>query len=184
MLTTNIKAPEFKFKNQKEKEHNFPKDFAGKWCVLFFLRHLGCPLCQEKISELKKSYQKYLDENAEVFVVVEATEKRVKTFAQKKEINFQLIPDKEKKFYRAYQVGAGGIKEFLAPIVFKATLRATLKGHFHGRFEGSEFQKPACFIIDPKGNLVYAKYGKNIADVIGEKELFDKLEELKEKKNE
>ena len=52
----------------------------------------------------------------------------------------------------------------LAPNVLKESVKATLKGYMHGKFEGDEFQKPADFIIAPDGKILWAHYGKDISD--------------------
>jgi len=184
MLKIFESAPKFEFKDQTGKNFKFPDDFNGKWLALFFLRHLGCPLCLEKIKELKKSEQKYKDQGVLVFVVVQSTASRVKEFSAKKQINFHLIGDFERRLYDLYQVAKGGLADFLAPSVLAASIRATFKGNFHGAFEGDELQKPAIFIIDPAGVLVFMEYGKNIANTINEKRFFQVLAKLKERKKE
>jgi len=181
MLKIGSLAPEFEFEDQRGKKFRFPEDFKGKWLALFFLRHLGCPLCMEKINELKKSEQKYQAEGVELFVVVQSTLNRVSQYAQKRGINFFLIGDYEKRLYALYQVFRGGISALLSPKVLIATTRATLKGNFHGRFEGDELQKPAIFIINPEGKLAFLEYGRDIASVMNEKRFFEVLKSLKGK---
>ena len=181
MLELGKPAPEFEFENHKGERYKFPGDFSGKWLGLFFLRHLGCPLCKEKISELKENQARYQAEGVELFVLVESTPRRVQEYGKKEGIDFHLISDREKRIYQLYQVSRGSFGDFFSPSVLSASLRATFKGHFHGRFEGDEFQRPACFIVAPSGKLVYSKYGKNIAKIITEEEFFEVLKMLKEK---
>ena len=118
-------------------------------------------------------------EGVELFVVVESTPRRIQEYSKKEGIDFHLISDREKRIYQLYQVSRGSFGDFFFPSVLSASLRATFKGYFHGKFEGDEFQRPACFIVAPSGKLVYAKYGKNIADVINEEEFFKALAQLK-----
>jgi len=181
MLKMNSPAPEFEFEDQRGKKFRFPMDFKGKWLALFFLRHLGCPLCMEKINELKTSRGKYQTKGVEIFVVAQSTLNRVRQYAQKKGIDFFLIGDYEKRLYALYQVFPGGISALLSPKVLVATIRATLKGNLHGKFEGDELQKPAVFIIDPEGKLAYVEYGRDIASVMDERRFFEVLEPLKGK---
>ena len=180
MLKIGSFAPGFEFEDQKGKKFRFPENFKGKWLALFFLRHLGCPLCQEKINELKKSQPKYKAEGIELFVVVQSTLNRVKQYSQRKGIDFYLIGDYERKLYELYQVSKGGISALLSPRVMVASIRATLKGNFHGKFEGDELQKPAVFIIDPEGKIAYLEYGKDIASIITEQKFFEIIKSLKE----
>jgi len=182
MLNSGELAPKFEFNGQDGKKINFPADFKGKWLALIFLRHLGCPLCMEKINELASNQQKYKDQGLEPLVVVQSTEKRVKDYAQKKGVKFSMIPDHERRIYELYGVVKGGLGAFLAPAVTIATIRATLKGNFHGPFEGDELQKPASFIIDPDGKLAFLEYGRNIADITKETKLFEAFAQVKAKK--
>jgi len=115
-------------------------------------------------------------------VVVQSTEKRVKEYILKKGIKFNMIPDHERRIYELYGVAKGGVAAFLAPAVMVASIRATLKGNFHGPFEGDELQKPASFIIGPDGKLAFSEYGKNIADVTKEVKLFEAFAQVKAKK--
>ena len=182
MLNTGELAPKFEFNSQDGKKINFPADFKGKWLALIFLRHLGCPLCMEKINELASNHQKYKDQGLELFVVVQSTEKRVKDYILKKGIKFNMIPDHGRAIYDLYGVAKGGLAAFLAPAVTVATIRATLKGNFHGPFEGDELQKPASFIINPDGKLAFSEYGRNIADVTKEAKLFEAFAQVKARK--
>jgi thioredoxin-dependent peroxiredoxin len=168
MLKVGDAAPKFEFTSQTGKKQNFPEDFKGKWVGVHFLRYVGCPICLEKLDDLIKNQQKYAASGVEILAIVQSTEKRVKTYAEKKGVKFHLVPDRERKLYELYQVDVGGIGAFFAPQVTIATIRTTLKGNFHGAFEGAELQKPASFIIDPQGKLAFAYYGKNIADFISE----------------
>jgi thioredoxin-dependent peroxiredoxin len=182
MLKINEQAPKFEFTGPGGEKNNFPADFKGKWLALIFLRHLGCPLCMEKLNELNANFQKYQDQGLELCVVVQSTEKRVQDYIAKKSIKFNMVPDHGRTIYELYGVAKGGLGAFLAPAVTVATIRATLKGNFHGPFEGDELQKPASFIIDPDGKLAFLEYGKNIADITKEERLFEAFAQAKARK--
>jgi len=182
MLKIGDPAPKFEFEDQSGKKANFPDAFKGKWTGLIFLRTLACPLCMEKINELNKSGRKYQEQGVELLVVVQSTANRVKEYSARKQIQLRLIGDLERKIYSLYGVEIGGLGAFFAPQVMSASIRATVKGHLHGMPEGNELQKPACFIVDPAGTLVYLEYGRNIADIIKEERFFQVLSGLKEGK--
>ncbi len=182
MLKIGEPAPRFEFEDQFGKKTQFPDNFKGGWLGLIFLRTLACPVCMEKLAELKKNEQKYKDQGVQVLVVVQSTLKRVKDYAAKKQIAFPLIGDLERKIYKQYEVALGGLASFMAPQVMVSSLRATFKGHLHGMPEGNELQKPAAFIIDPQGKLVFSDYGKNIADMLTEERFFQVLAQLKQGK--
>lgn len=164
VLAKGEKAGSFKFLDQSGKERKFPEEFGGEKTALFFLRHLGCPLCKAKIAELKTAAPRFKDKGVRLIAVVQSTPRRVAEFWAKEGLSFILVPDREKRLYNAFQVRRGGFKEYTAPSAFKATVRATLQGHMHGRFEGDEFQVPAAFLLAPGGEIVYVHYGKDISD--------------------
>ena len=182
MLGVGDNAPKFEFEDQDGKKYLFPDGFKGKWLALFFLRHLGCPLCMEKLNALKGNFKQYRDSGIDLCVVVQSTPRRVTEYARDKGIPFHLIADHDKVFYDLYGVKRGGIGAFLAPSVMLASVRSTLKGNFHGKFEGDELQKPAAFLVDTQGKIVFADYGKNIADIVGEDEIFKMFNQLKQGK--
>ncbi len=154
----------FSFTDQNGKNLKWPDDFSETKLALFFLRHLGCPLCKEKIDELKKGLSRFEDQGVKVAAVVQATDKRAKQYSAKEMVPYILVPDRDKKLYDLFDVKRGGLKEFTSPAVLKSSLRATLKGHMHGKFEGDEFQVPASFLLSPDGAVLFAYYGKNISD--------------------
>lgn len=158
------KAPEAVFEDHMGKTWRIPDDFRGRRVVLVFLRHLGCPLCLKRIDELKTDFEKFKELGAQLVVFVQSTWERTKKYAEKKAIPFLLVADREKTVYSIYGVEKGGIGAFLTPSVFKKSLSATLKGYMHGAFEGDELQKPAEFVLDENGMVIWAHYGKDISD--------------------
>lgn len=158
------KAPEAVFEDNTGKTWRLPDDFNGKKTVLVFLRHLGCPLCMRRIDELKSDFEKFKSHEAQVIVFVQSTWERARKYAEKKALPFMLVGDREKTVYSIYGVERGGVTALLAPSVLKKSLSATLKGYMHGPFEGDELQKPAEFVLDEKGVVIWAHYGKDISD--------------------
>jgi peroxiredoxin len=166
-------APAFEAKDQKDQTVAVP---GGNKVVLSFLRHLGCPLCQMKLEDLIRHYPAYAAAGVGLIAVVQSVPGHVKKFAERKRVPFSMLSDVERKLYQLYQVPVGGIKEYMAPPVLKATLQATLHGHMHGRFEGHELQIPADFVIGPDGVLSLAHYGQDISDFLGHEALLAALQ--------
>jgi peroxiredoxin len=163
-LVQGDKIKAFSFADQSGKVCKFPDDFPGEKLALFFLRHLGCPLCKVTIADLKAEHARFAAKGVKTVVVVQSTAKRVEEYARKENLPYILVSDREKVLYESFFVRRGGIKEFTAPAAFKKTIRATLKGHMHGAFEGDEFQVPASFLLSPESVVLYAHYGKDISD--------------------
>lgn len=147
---------------------------AGK-TLLVFIRHLGCPLCREIIADLAAAAGEAGKNFGAIVAFTESTAVRVAEFSAKNAIPFSIISDRDKKVFEAYGVGRGGIGSMLGPSVLAATVRATFRGHMHGKFEGSELQLPADFIVDRGGKISLAHYGKNVADHLSVTELIAAL---------
>ena len=174
-LTVGQPAPKFEATDQKNQILVVPDGFRGKRVALSFLRYLGCPLCLMKLDELLQNYSAYPAAGAGLIVVVQSLPGHVKRYAERKQVPFPILSDPERKLYSLYQVPSGGFKEYIAPAVLKATIQATLKGHFHGRLEGNEFQIPADFVIAPNGTLAFVHYGKDVSDFLPHAELMAAL---------
>lgn len=177
-LDKGAKALKFEAEDAKGRMWQMPEDQKGRNLVLVFLRHLGCPLCMRRIDELKKEYGRFSEMNAELMVVVQSTKQRAAKYAEKKSIPYPLIGDKEKKLYDLFGVQRGGIAAFMAPRVLVASAKATMKGYFHGAFDGDELQKPAEFIIKPGGEIAWSHYGEDISDATGNEKIFNELKGL------
>jgi len=177
-LDIGSKAPAFEAADAKGKQWKVPQELGGKYLVLVFLRHLGCPLCMKRVDELNSDVTRFDALGASVIAVVEGTSERVRTYASKKNLTISLVGDKEKKIYGTYGVERGKITAMLAPNVLRESIRATLKGYMHGKFEGDELQKPADFIVTPDGKIVWAHYGKNIGDSTPNDKLIEELSRI------
>ncbi len=158
------KVATFSFSDQEGQKYDYPADFKDQKLAIFFLRHLGCPLCKHALDDIDNAVGQFADKGVKVVTVVQSTPKRVAEYAKKEGLSMILAPDREKKLYNAFDVKRGGLKEFMGPGAFKATIRATLKGHTHGKFEGDEFQVPASFLLSGDGEALYCYYGKDVSD--------------------
>lgn len=140
---------------------------AGKTVVLVFLRHLGCPICRMEIAEWKRRVGEFHTLNAEVVVFVDSPDPSVQEFAKTSGAAFRIVADPEHKIYGAYGVERGSLLQFAAPGAALRSLKATLKGNLHGKFEGDELRLPGDFVVGPDGKLLFARRGEHIGDNAG-----------------
>jgi len=153
-------------------------DWRGHPVVLVFLRHLGCPICRMELAELRRQHDAFARLDARVVVFVDATPDRVASFAQREDVALHLVGDGQRRVYEQYGVRRGGLREFAAPGAALRSVRATLKGHLHGRFEGSERQLPADLVIDGEGIVRFAHLGAHIGDNTPLEELLEQCRRL------
>ena len=164
-LTPGMTAPNFTFDTPAEKSLDFSKTAGGKTSVIFFLRYMGCPLCQLKISEIIRDHDVFKSAGCGVFIILQSGPDAVKEAMAGKELPFTIICDPAEKIYNLYGVVPGNIFRYLAPSVIMKAMKASRSGFKHGKKEGKELQLPAVFIVNKEGKISYAHYGKNIGDV-------------------
>jgi peroxiredoxin len=132
--------------------------------VLVFLRHLGCPLCRMELATFTRRAGELRAHGASLLVFVESPAASVAAFAEARAGAFHLIADPDRAMYRRYGIERGGLLAYLSPSALGAAIRATARGHLHGRCEGSELQLPGDFVLDAAGRVTYAHRGRHIAD--------------------
>ncbi len=109
-LQVGDKAPNFSGMNQNG-EKITSADFKGKKIVLFFYPKASTPGCTAEACNLRDNYETFLSKGYEVIGVSADSQKRQFNFAQKNELPFSLIADKEKEVIKAY--GVWGLKKFM-----------------------------------------------------------------------
>ena len=172
MLKQGERAPEFSARDARGQMLDLDQWIRKGPVALFFLRYVGCTVCRLHMAQLQKDAHLFLDKNIQLAVVLESTPGRVAKYQAKKNLSLTLVPDLERNLYDLYQVSPGTLRACLAPGAFTGTLKASLKGHRHGAFEGHELQLPAAFLIGEDGKIERAFYGKHPADIPSAEELF------------
>jgi hypothetical protein len=79
-----------------------------------------------------------------------------------------LVPDPDKRIFRAYGV-ENGLAGMFSPTVMLDYYRALKAGFPPGMFssDGGVSGNPADFIIDGDGRIAFAHYGRHYADSLG-----------------
>ena len=143
---------------------------------LIFLRYYGCTICQLDIRAYRENYQKFLDKNAQILLILQSTPETISESITEEELRFEVACDPEGKLYELYQVGAARSKLGLASIKTIRKMQAAKKlGLEHGAYEGNELQLPAVFLLDSGMNVVYAHRAKNAGDMPEIDDLLAKL---------
>ena len=145
------------------------KKVKGK-TALVFLRYWGCRICQYDVMQFAAGYEKILERDGQLLVVLQSTPENLKE-QWGEELPFSVICDPEKILYSLFEVQPAPSKEAMrdARTVEKGQAAEKL-GLQHGIYEGEELQLPAVFVIRPDQTVTYAHYGKAAGDVpeIGE----------------
>lgn len=70
---------------------------------LIFLRYYGCTICQLDIRAYRENYQKFLDKNAQILLVLQSTPETISESITEEELRFEVACDPEGKLYELYR---------------------------------------------------------------------------------
>jgi len=178
-LTTGTTAPDFRFDTPWKESLTFYDFLKDKKALLMFLRYMGCPLCQMKLSEMIRDKDAFKDAGVNIFLVLQSQPEVIRESADEKDIPIPLICDPNMNIFNMYRVYPGTLFGYMTPGVIKKAIQAKKEGFRHGKNEGKEFQLPAVFLIDTDKRITYAYYGKNVSDIPDNPSLLSTIKNLK-----
>jgi peroxiredoxin Q/BCP len=133
------KAPDFNLEDQNGISKSL-KDYAGKWIVLYFYPKDNTPGCTKEACNFRDAREQIeIMTGAVVVGISKDSVNSHKKFAEKHNLNFDLLSDNEHKTAESY--GAWGPKKFMGR-------------EFFGMHRNT-------YLIDPKGNIVKEYLGVN-----------------------
>ena len=134
--------------------------------MLSFFRYASCPLCNLRIQELIREYDRLTFNGLLVLAVFQSPAERIVHYVGRQLPPFAIIPDPELKLYRAYGVESswGGFFRAWTLGLPKVVQSVLGKGFLPGSVEGDLNRIPADFVIGPEGELIDVYYGQDIGD--------------------
>ncbi|MFM6956174.1 MAG: hypothetical protein ACKOX1_06445 [Ignavibacteria bacterium] len=128
----------------------------GNSIVLFiFLRHFGCLFSKEMVIDAKKMMEENPFAPQPIFFY-QGTIKDGQSFFRKYWPQARAIADVNHRFYEAFEVRSGGMKEMFGPDVWKCGLRAAAKGLIIGKPIGDPFTLTSVLLA--QRNLILWQY--------------------------
>ena len=103
MIEVGKKAPEFSLLNQDGKKISL-KDYLGKKVVLYFYPKDDTLGCTKEACNFRDEFPKFTKTKAVILGVSPDSVKSHKKFAEKYDLNFDLLADEEKKVVEKYEV--------------------------------------------------------------------------------
>lgn len=170
--------PNIRFYTAFEEGQEVADILKGK-TVFWFLRYIGCTVCNYDIHLLRERYQEFTSLGAQVFVVMQSDTAHVQADLGEETLPFAIICDEEKAFYEVLGIEpaktelelVGKNKERLD----EKAQKAEALGIRHGDYEGDELQLPALFVVEENGEISYAHYATELMDMPGIDEMLDIL---------
>lgn len=144
---------------------------AGKTAIVF-LRYFGCTLCQYDIHKYKEGYDAIRKAGGQLLVVLQSAPEVIREDINEGDLPFDIVCDPHAELYIAYNVlPAASFAGLTGPGTMDKINAAVSAGFTHGKYEGSELQLPAAFIIDKDLKVTYAHYGTSASDIPSAAEL-------------
>jgi thioredoxin-dependent peroxiredoxin len=133
---------------------------------LAFYRYAGCPLCNLHLYEASLQLDTMPRTDLAMIAVFESShEKFANVHHWVCSVPLKLVSDPKKKLYETFGVDAR-LSALLQPTVLTSLFRAFRKGFRQGAIGGDLGQVPGHFLIDEKGRIEHAHYGRHIDDHI------------------
>jgi len=136
--------------------------------LLVFFRYAGCVVCNFRAHELIESYDSLRRKGIRVIGVFESKEDLLRTYVADSEIPFPIISDHKGQLYKKYKVEKSICKVFKG-LRKKQTKYQEKEGE--KLYKGKKYRRdaslrriPADFLIDEKGRIEIAYYGKYLGD--------------------
>lgn len=131
--------------------------------ALVFTRYTGCPTCQLHVSSIAAAMPEFRARSCAVWVVFQSTPARLSAAMAEWKPGFSAVADPAARLYDAFGV-ATSVAGFVHLRSLLALGRALAAGKRHGRLEGREMQMPAEFVLDHRGRIALAHYGRTLGD--------------------
>jgi peroxiredoxin len=139
----------------------------GEKVFLAFHRYATCPICNFSLRQFEKGYQELLDKGIRYVPIFHSNIESMQEAYPEKPA-FEIISDPEMTLYKDYGLNPS-ISAFFHP---KAILDAgkALNSIFQPGYkfklapENSFLTKPADFLINEDGKILYARYGASVGD--------------------
>lgn len=140
------------------------KSLRGRRIMLSFYRYASCPLCNLRMHELIRNYPR-LQPDIELVAVFQSPADSIRQYVGRQDAPFPVVADPERQLYARYGLESswgGFFGSFLrSPL---QPVKAMANGYLPGKVEGPMNALPADFLIDEKGVVQLAYYGRDIGD--------------------
>ena len=137
----------------------------GQRFMLSFFRFAACPFCNLRVHELVKRYDE-LGSRFAVVAVFDSPLDNLQRYASRHRAPFPILADPTNVYYRAFAIERsipGTLKAAL--LRFPSVLRAVVfERYLPTSFQGHLATLPADFLVDERGVIRRAYYGRDIGD--------------------
>lgn len=145
----------------------------GKKTLLTFNRYVSCPLCNFRTHELLEKYDSLKQNGFIIISVYESKKESLTEYTKQEEVPFIMIADPQQTLYKLFKVKRSWWKTFKGLFNHYSEKHSSGKRLFKSSYErdGHLNQIGADFLIDEKGIVQVAYYGKYVGDHLSVNEI-------------
>lgn len=164
------KAPDFKGKDQNDKDIKL-KDLLKKGkVVLVFYRGQWCPYCNRQLSALQDSLQQIIDKGATLLAISPEKTEMIDKTVEKTKAEYSILHDKDLKIMKAYDVDFEVPENTVTRYRNSGLDLEKLNGE-----NGTNLPVPAVYIIDMESTITYRFFDKDYKKRPSVKEILNNL---------
>ncbi len=158
-------APDFTVKDVNGKGVKLA-DYKGKKVMLTFYRNVGCPVCNLRFHQLQEQADYFKSKDLILLAVYESTANKMKQYVEGENFYATMLPNPDLSLYRLYNIEQSSGKLMKGMLHGAMTKMGKGKKLFKRKIkqDGNANRISADFLIDEKGNIKTAYYGKFIGD--------------------
>jgi peroxiredoxin len=171
-LTVGTAAPAFKAEALGGRTVDLAA-LRGRTVLLKFYRFATCPVCNLHMHRFINEYKTLEALGLTTVVLYHSPAAKLETIRQGCELApFDLVPDPDKRIFRAFGVEQGW-RGMFSPTVMREYIKALRAGYQPGltTADGGITGNPADFIIDASGRIAFAHYGRHYADSLDARQI-------------
>jgi thioredoxin-dependent peroxiredoxin len=140
--------------------------YNGKPLLLMFYRYASCPMCNLRLHDFARDYERLERQGLNVIAFFHSSVKGIRAHAGERHYPFPLVADPAFRIYALYGVETSWwrlLVSVLLPSFYVDWLRS-MKHRYWGGLAWQMAKMPADFLIGPDGRIVLAHYGRDIGD--------------------
>lgn len=164
-LQARQQAPSFTIKDVNGATVNL-SDYKGKKLLITFYRNVGCPVCNLRFHEIQEQAELFKSKNLIVLAIYESSAENMKKYLEGENPYATMIPNPDQNLYKLYNIEQGMGKVLKG--LFYGAMGKMKKGkkQFKSKIEldGNKDRMSADFLVDEKGIINTAYYGKFLGD--------------------
>lgn len=162
-INSPAQAPDFEIHDIHGRQVRL-SELRGKRVMLSFFRDAGCPFCNLRVYELSNEYAALQAQGMEVVVFFRSANEEVQRFVARRPRPFRVVADPQMAVYRPYGIERSMLGMLRAMMRRMPRLMQGLRLGQSRLPAGDPSLMPADFLIDERGYVRRAYYGRDLGD--------------------